>query len=405
MTNFSINFLTEFIENYYNTSYKKNASSQLEFLNLLFIDKKDNALLNNIRYTFMNLNQTTKERLGLTFDEMILDCKFSDSECKKEDFKWIYHFKYGSCFIFNHDKRLSNRQAGKSNGLTLELFSGIEDSMPFVKSTGFTLFVYNQSESVEFFYYFEKLFLKPNTDHVIAIRPYIVNKLKKPYSACEVSSMSDIKAMKFSEHFTNYTYRRIFCFQLIFRKRIHSECDCVIELNDVPGVNKTCISPNQTTCVARVYNKEFLTNRFDGQFDKICPIECNYMFYTYMMSSHSFPTTYYTTHLKGLYRHMANFSVRDIKKSVAHVHIYFKRLSYARLTEIPTMTILDLIAGTGGMLGLFLGMSFLSFVEIFEFIAEIAMLVTKSIRTKRVKRVHSNNVSKTSRGFKVPVKY
>ena len=48
--------------------------------------------------------------------------------------------------------------------------------------------------------------------------------------------------------------------------------------------------------------------------------------------------------------------------------VYYEELKYTLITENPSMTIVDLVSNVGGILGVFTGISFLSFIEIFELI-------------------------------------
>jgi len=59
------------------------------------------------------------------------------------------------------------------------------------------------------------------------------------------------------------------------------------------------------------------------------------------------------------------------------IRIYYDKASYTRINEIPKIEIVDLIANIGGNLGLFLGVSFLSFAEIFELIFETFLILTQ----------------------------
>ena len=46
--------------------------------------------------------------------------------------------------------------------------------------------------------------------------------------------------------------------------------------------------------------------------------------------------------------------------------VFYKNLNYVLITEKPNMELADLISNIGGILGVFLGVSFLSFIEIIE---------------------------------------
>lgn len=56
--------------------------------------------------------------------------------------------------------------------------------------------------------------------------------------------------------------------------------------------------------------------------------------------------------------------------NIVSVNVYFKSNSIKKITEKPAILPQDLLANVGGAMGLFLGISFLSFVEIVEIIIE-----------------------------------
>ena len=55
--------------------------------------------------------------------------------------------------------------------------------------------------------------------------------------------------------------------------------------------------------------------------------------------------------------------------------VYFDSLDYTLIDQIPKMNKLDLISNIGGNLGLFIGVSFLSFAEIIELFIEILFIL------------------------------
>lgn len=59
-------------------------------------------------------------------------------------------------------------------------------------------------------------------------------------------------------------------------------------------------------------------------------------------------------------------SDEDYKQNVLAVRIYFNDLSYTSVIETEKINFIDLAANYGGQLGLFLGVSIMTFVEIIE---------------------------------------
>jgi amiloride-sensitive sodium channel subunit alpha/amiloride-sensitive sodium channel subunit gamma len=68
----------------------------------------------------------------------------------------------------------------------------------------------------------------------------------------------------------------------------------------------------------------------------------------------------------------------DLKGGFIRIHIYYDSLDYTSITESVKFSGSDLISNIGGTLGLFIGISVLSFVEIIEIIIEIFLIFAKN---------------------------
>lgn len=64
--------------------------------------------------------------------------------------------------------------------------------------------------------------------------------------------------------------------------------------------------------------------------------------------------------------------------------VYFPELKYTVVSENPKTEFFSLISNIGGLLGLFIGTSFMSFVEIIEILFEIIFIFYESRISKRV---------------------
>jgi len=76
----------------------------------------------------------------------------------------------------------------------------------------------------------------------------------------------------------------------------------------------------------------------------------------------------YALELRNRSRLLKNLSVQDIKESVILLNINYETMVSTIIEETPALPFPTLLGNLGGQLGLFLGMSFLSFVELFEMI-------------------------------------
>lgn len=130
-----------------------------------------------------------------------------------------------------------------------------------------------------------------------------------------------------------------------------------------------CEDPIRIKCAR---NSIILSTENAMDCNEPCPLECNSLHFYYEQSSLSFPTTYHAKHLQQNIL-QATKSLQEVKESMASVRIHYETLDYKLITEERAISFTSLLASVGGVLGLFLGMSWLSFIEIFEIVYEIAL--------------------------------
>jgi len=104
--------------------------------------------------------------------------------------------------------------------------------------------------------------------------------------------------------------------------------------------------------------------------EKQCPMECD--------------SISYSLTIQGNYLFLDGLS---------HVYIYFPDFYYTSITEQPKTTFDQLISNIGGLLGLFIGGSLMSFFEIFELLNSILVIIFKS-RKRKVKPLPKKAVAK-----------
>ena len=66
------------------------------------------------------------------------------------------------------------------------------------------------------------------------------------------------------------------------------------------------------------------------------------------------------------------------------VSISYAKKSYDLIKQIPKMKAFDLVSSVGGTLSLFIGISFLTFVELIEILFEIAIIYLNKFKNKKV---------------------
>jgi len=64
----------------------------------------------------------------------------------------------------------------------------------------------------------------------------------------------------------------------------------------------------------------------------------------------------------------------NVSKSYYGLRVYYEDLKYTLIKQQPKIELFGLISNVGGTLGLFLGFSFISLLELFEVLAELVFI-------------------------------
>lgn len=97
-----------------------------------------------------------------------------------------------------------------------------------------------------------------------------------------------------------------------------------------------------------------------------CPEECGLVEFKVFQYFSTYPNKAYAMDLKKRIKQFANLSIETIRESMVLVNVNYETMVTTVIRETPAMPLPTLLGNLGGQLGLFLGMSVLSFVELFE---------------------------------------
>ena len=231
-----------------------------------------------------------------------------------ETISFTNKFKNFKCYRINSYKaKFYSLEA--QNCLRLRIFNG-KNSFFFV-SNRYENYIDNKFSRGS-----NKMKLEIGFHHDFRISKTEIIKLSEPYSNC-------------SNSIENYQINN--CLMDCYTEKIAEKYNCTIE-----GYSQLV---NYTICPRQIDKKQ----EARPQCLETCPLECKI-------------TKYFLT--------LSKFPV-DREPIETSVHVAFSSIDYVRVTDIPKTSPEGLISNVGGTLGLFLGMSFLSFVEIVEFIIQV----------------------------------
>ena len=136
-----------------------------------------------------------------------------------------------------------------------------------------------------------------------------------------------------------------------------------------------CLSAEQLKCTNDEYMKFIQESKLKCVKD--CPLECEETIYNHALSSADYPTENGYQILKSdhHFSRYNNLTFEKFKERSLMVKIFYSKLSYLTVSQIKKVEFMELLATIGGLLGFFIGMSLLSFMEFVEIIIEVMLIV------------------------------
>uniref|UniRef100_A0A3B3DMP1 Acid-sensing (proton-gated) ion channel family member 4a n=1 Tax=Oryzias melastigma TaxID=30732 RepID=A0A3B3DMP1_ORYME len=278
-------------------------------------------------------------RTGHQLEEMLMSCNFSGHNCSAEDFSVVYT-RYGKCYTFNGNKTTSRKtkQGGMGNGLEIMLDIQQDEYLPIWRETnetsleaGIRVQIHSQDEPP----YIHQLGfgVSPGFQTFVSCQEQRLTYLPQPWGNCRSTS---------KEKFPGYdTYSISACRLLCETNEVLRVCKC--RMVHMPGTADIC-PPSKISCVDKAL-AQLQKNSGDT-----CPCEtpCNLTRYGKELSMVKIPS-------KGSARYLSRK--------------YDKSEDYIRSDLL--LLVVFLTSDIGGQMGLFIGASILTVLEILDYIFEV----------------------------------
>ena len=392
--------------NIYVTDYAKSLLNQilLQVANISRRNTINESYLNSLRTKYLfhfismsdNFTDENRRNFSLPLKDFLIDCNFGISKCSADEFDWYYSMHHGNCYTFNNGRNFKGQiqpirnssQAGSFNGLRLELFLGNQTDVPhLISNSGVRVFVNNKSFTPRIM---EGIDISNGELSNIIISRTFINKLANLYSDCH-SNLNDLNAFK-SEIYkaiiiSNKTYTQNHCFDFCFQREMVKVCGCYIPFTNKLNSYNKCDNITEVQCGLRL-SESFYKQDINKICSPFCPLECNDVTYSLSVSHSNFPNPQYAEFLKkqpiiqskfqnSKFSHNDSLKIDnyELKNSIVAITLYYDDLKYTVISQHSKMSFEDLLANIGGQLGLFIGISFLSFVEIFDALVQVIFLV------------------------------
>ena len=171
---------------------------------------------------------------------------------------------------------------------------------------------------------------------------------------------------------SKYEYNQQNCLDLCYNEIALIKCNC----SDITSISLDSkqFCPMNDECIYKVF-QDYVSNTSSEYYINtyclpLCPLECNQSSFEVTLSTTDIIPEYFAAKVqekaKSLNVTNRTLSLEEIKNSIIKFNIFYQSMSYTVSTESPSLDIISLLAYIGGTLGLFLGISVLTFVEFVE---------------------------------------
>lgn len=336
-----------------------------EYLNFEIVTSID--IIYETKAEFPAVTLCSTSGFNQSLQSLIIMCRFNNRNCSIDT-----HFEsyddpmYSLCYRFNSIKNSSPLYTfnGIFYGLQLHLALELKEGDDYGEME---ILIHNSSEPpIDLFS--KGYYISSGTYNYFEVERLFDSKLDEPYNDC----LKDVNDFKLNKTYTRKECLQFCIYLLIVEK---SECNCNSDLNMVLS---NCIhtwnkvfKPNSTEALIKSCSDKYLTNlqnrNIYTECGNYCPLECDSVSYTFSIYTQDLPSSGPISNNKQSTNNFGNFKTYDeVNRKYVGLLVYYKDLQYTHITQQAKTQFIDLISNIGGIFGLFLGISFLSFAELIE---------------------------------------
>jgi hypothetical protein len=311
---------------------------------------------------FLTVSFCTNDRIYFNdknLTELIEDCWFAyDNLCKTNPylvFERFYSDNYKTCYRFNSGFDFY----GNKIAIRYSKMGGRDDSfrLKIRAPSGLALWIHNHTYQprMEWFdnHNSNMNLASTSMETQFIIDKMVETKLSEPYNKClkDVRSFDKNKTLIDFLIKDNHSYTQMkcldYCFQLEYFNK--NPCNCTSPAFD--SIWEYCFinkeNKSSSGCTLK-YKEKFYKKEIMRICADYCPPECDLITYYISVDSYSYT-----------------------EKNSSYIVVYYRSLRFLSISQQAKSTLVDFISNVGGILGVFIGISFLSIVEIIEVITEL----------------------------------
>jgi hypothetical protein len=316
-------------------------------------------------------------RANISLSNLIVECTFNTFRCKIP--KDIRINKDNDGNISYTFKSQLSYQGGFLNSLQIILNLANISFDQTNELDGLRVIIHNKTDDPNYYngYSDNGFNIAPGFFYEISVKRIFSYKLGLPYNNClkDVKSIDsfDSDLYRYMIKSTNYSYRQTDCLNYCAGRELYNYLNITNKIDRWESI--VAEYPKYGETMQMVYLDMLKKGIYETCSN--CPEECDSIKYETLHSITKFSTQYEL------------FKMLQIENFV-YFTVYYESLQYTVIDQIAQMNVFDLISNIGGNLGLFIGISFLSFAELIELLVEIICIILgiKGIRNQRVEIIH-----------------
>uniref|UniRef100_A0AAY4BJ39 Acid-sensing ion channel 1 n=1 Tax=Denticeps clupeoides TaxID=299321 RepID=A0AAY4BJ39_9TELE len=300
------------------------------------------------------------DRTGHNITDMLLSCHFRGSDCRPEDFKEVLT-RYGKCYTFNggddDERPRVSVKGGMGNGLEMMLDIQQDEYLPTWGQTADTSFeagvkvqIHSQQEPPSIDQ--QGFGVAPGFQTFVSCQEQRLVYLPPPWGECKVTPVEP-------EFFQSYSLTA--CHLDCQTRYLVDSCNC--RMVHMPGDAPYCTPELYKDCAYPAL--DFLVEQ-DRDYCS-CETPCNTTRYSKELSFVKIPSKASAKYLAKKF----NKSEQYISDNILVLDIFFEALNYETIEQKKAYEIAGLLGDIGGQMGLFIGASILTILELFDYLYEV----------------------------------
>lgn len=257
----------------------------------------------------------------------------------------------------------------------------------------------------------EGIDISTNYQTNVGVSRSFLYKLSSPYSDCvkNTQSINGSNSFYYQAMFSILhvpTYRQRECLDLCQQDYIKQACACLdASLPIIYPTERVCSSLDDVWCVLSARTNYSIFDSSATPCDG-CPLECDSIAYALQLSRSRYPTSYYTQYLQLHTDINSRFptgtvvTTNYIQKNICLLNVFYTDLAITNVEEVPAMTFDVYMGNVGAYMGLFVGMSLLSVIEIAEIGANLMLIwlrLKREAKKRGIKKIGNSSDFATSK--------